>query len=448
MRNMGHWTGNIDKYLFSYVINGMFIELPRGCAYNIRYKLKKTEKRRIGIITLLKKAGHQVKIRDLRNTVPTSFNWTFPHKLFDYQEEVIKDMLEHNGNGMFVVPTGGGKTGMLYRLAYELKQKTLIICHTKELMKQHIGDITECLGILKKDIGQLGGGKKVIGKKITVGMPTTLRNGLDSYKDEFGLVLLDELHLASAPVFNTVVDSFSSKYKIACSATPYRKDQKHIMVFDSFGRIVTQIDEQRLIDNKRILPVKIRVVKTNAYYEPYDDPSSPYFKQYHAYLDYIILNDFRNDLIIKYALREINKGETVVIISDRVGHLKMLYDKITAYGIDCGLVTDAGRKESKHKEIGDNQEIFRKMKTGELKCIVGVPKILTEGINIPKLSRLLIATPTGNNMGRSIQVAGRIRRMSGNKDALIYYFLDEEMSFCKGVFRNLKALFPDTEFAN
>ncbi len=106
-------------------------------------------------------------------------------KLYDYQTEAVKDMLAED-NGVLVAPPGAGKTIMGMEMIYELKQPTLILVHKKQIYSQWLQRIESFLNIPKRDIGQICGSKKTIGKKITVAMLKTLSND-DNSVDMLGL---------------------------------------------------------------------------------------------------------------------------------------------------------------------------------------------------------------------------------------------------------------------
>ena len=51
-----------------------------------------------------------------------------------------------------------------------------------------------------------------------------LDNNIDSLKNSFSMILVDEAHLCPADMFSTALNGLNAKIKIGISATPKRKD--------------------------------------------------------------------------------------------------------------------------------------------------------------------------------------------------------------------------------
>lgn len=128
------------------------------------------------------------------------------HKLFNYQEKAIKDILDTE-NGLLVAPSGSGKTIIGIDIVAKLKQPSLILVHKKQIFGQWLERIEGFLNIPKKEIGQFISNKKKIGKKITVAMVQTLNRleDLNELKNKFGLVIIDECHHMPARLFRNVI---------------------------------------------------------------------------------------------------------------------------------------------------------------------------------------------------------------------------------------------------
>ena len=77
-------------------------------------------------------------------------------QLRDYQNHAVQDMLRRH-RGVLVAPCGAGKTVMALSLIHHRQQKTLILVHTLDLLKQWSNQIQNFLG---QTCGVIGGGKK------------------------------------------------------------------------------------------------------------------------------------------------------------------------------------------------------------------------------------------------------------------------------------------------
>ena len=105
------------------------------------------------------------------------------------------------------------------------KQPALILVHRKQLFDQWVDRIQDCLGISKREIGQIGNQKKKIGKIVTVAMIQSLvrEKSLEHLSNRFGLIIVDECHHVPAKSFREVITQFNSYYLYGLTATPHRK---------------------------------------------------------------------------------------------------------------------------------------------------------------------------------------------------------------------------------
>lgn len=126
--------------------------------------------------------------------------------------------------GVIVVPPGSGKTVMALKIVDEKQQPALIVVHRKQLALQWMERIEAFLGILQKDIGQIGQGKTKIGKQITVAtMQSLAKADLQNLSDVFGLIIVDECHHIPAETFRNTIGKFNSRYLYGLTATLFRK---------------------------------------------------------------------------------------------------------------------------------------------------------------------------------------------------------------------------------
>ena len=111
--------------------------------------------------------------------------------------------------GTLAAPTGSGKTVMALALMARRRQlalmarrrqpalmarrrqPALIVVHTKELMDQWIARIEEFLGISAREVGRIGGGKQIIGDKISVALVQTLCKCAPEIAHHIGFLIVD-----------------------------------------------------------------------------------------------------------------------------------------------------------------------------------------------------------------------------------------------------------------
>jgi superfamily II DNA or RNA helicase len=331
----------------------------------------------IGRVDLIPKGYELVDKRILKPVKFPEFKFT----LRESQKEVYNDCVD---SCVICANPSWGKTFMGVALAAKLMQKTLVIVHTTYLRDQWVSEIKKCLGITA---GIIGGGVFEVNDIITVANVQTLRNKMSTITREFGTIIVDEAHHVPADVFKTIVDAFNARYKIGLTATPWRKDGKHVLLGDYFNpKQYSPFDENRLMPN--IIMIKSEI--------PFNAngmiPWGTRLNELYARDDYM-------ELITNIAHIQALKGHLVLVVADRVEFLRVCADILED---EAMLVTGASTD--------------RDFLNSGKKILFGSSKIYEEGINIPPLSSLVIAKPI-NNDGLLDQLIGRVcRKHEGKKN--------------------------------
>ena len=261
-------------------------------------------------------------------------------------------------------------------IATKLQQKTVIVVHTKFLMEQWVAEVEKVLGI---KCGIIGGGKFIIDSPIVVALIQTLRNRVDDVSKEFGLIITDETHHVPAKVFKETLDKFNARYKIGLTATPWRKDGRHVMLKDYFGmKEYTPKDENALTPTITMVQSDIEL-------------SSASNVAWGTKISNLVANPAYIELVLNLSQAQAERGHKVLTVSDRTEFLETCADVLD------NSMCIIGRTEDRDF-LGSKKDI----------CF-GSIKIFAEGINMPPLSSLIIAVPT-NNQGLLRQLVGRITR--------------------------------------
>ena len=179
-----------------------------------------------------------------------------------YQEPAVEKALRAK-SGIIQAPCGSGKTIIGLEIIARARQPALWLVHTKDLMEQALDRIEEYLQIPKDEIGIIGDGKQVIGENITVGMIQSLERKLDiQLVNKFGLVILDEAHHAPARTFSQVMGAFPARYRFGLTATPYRRDGMHPLMYYTIGYTIHKISRAELMQSGELVAPKFELVPT------------------------------------------------------------------------------------------------------------------------------------------------------------------------------------------
>ena len=147
------------------------------------------------------------EIVDKRLNVPVDF----PDFRFDLREsqQVVYDEIEDNAIINAWVSWGKTFTGLA--IAGKLGQKTLVVTHTVPLRNQWAQEVEKVYGFTP---GIIGSGNFDTSQPITIGNTQTLYRNLPKIKDQFGTIILDEMHHVSSPTFSKIIDTNYARYKL------------------------------------------------------------------------------------------------------------------------------------------------------------------------------------------------------------------------------------------
>lgn len=337
-----------------------------------------------------------------------------------YQEEAIEAAIQRQ-NCIVRAPTGSGKTTTAIGLLARLRLPTLIVVWTSGLMEQWRERIAKELRLPVGEIGQIGGGVRVI-KPITLAMQQSLMKGnAEKLRGVFGLVICDEVQRFGAATFLGVIDAFDAHYRIGISADETRSDGKEFLIYDEFGDVAHEVSREQLIDAGAVLDVECRVIPTDFkadwYVQEREAGGSPNHTQLIAEMS---ADDERTRLAVDVAVREVEAGHQVVVLTHRVEHAKRIAGDLIARGIEAD--TMLGGEENKARF----EEARGRLKAGHLRAVAATVQAMGTGIDIPSLSRGILATPIGANKQLYGQIRGRLCR-TGKDDAVLYVLWDRHV---------------------
>lgn len=348
-------------------------------------------------------------------------------RVYDYQKKALNEILKNN-IGILEAPPGYGKTIIALATLTYRKQKTLIIVHTKELLAQWIQKIEDVLGTEKNDVGIIGGGKEIIGKKITVATYQSLvRKNLKTLADKIGYVIVDECHRVPANTFQKVVKEFKARYLLGLTATPFRKDKLQKLMFLYLGEIIHKIDPAQIsIELKNV--TSILVVRPTDFY-----PTFETVKKFKKIIEVLIKDENRNNLIMRDIINEHSLDKSILVLTGRKEH--------------CSEISRKLNKKAKHSiltgrsSLKERKEILTSFKNKKTRILIATGQLLGEGVDLPFLDTLFLVFPTTSKT-RLIQYIGRVQRK--NKDKIIskiYDYHDQFVSILNFMFLKRKKIY-------
>ena len=416
---MNRWTGNLDRELCIYQAKehgGLII--PRGCFDSVKLAVRQ--------------AGESVQVEDHRRTLP-EVDFTFAGTLKPFQDIAVQDMLRHD-EGVLGAPTGSGKTVMALAIVAEHRQPTLIIVHNKELLNQWIDRIETFLDIPRAEIGQIGAGKKIIGKRITVGIVNSIYPHASLIKHLIGHLIIDECHQAPSRTFTEAVTAFDCRYILGLSATPYRRDGLSKLIYWHLGDRRHQVDRNALQEAWDIVPAEVFIRYTK--FITRRDPSAEYSKM----LSELTEDCSRNSLIAADVVRAAsNGGGACLVLTDRREHAETLWAFVMRQGIKADVLT--GELSAR-----DREEIIGRLNAGSVPVVIATGQLVGEGFDCKCLTTLFMATPLSYH-GRVIQYLGRVLRPApGKEKARVYDYADENIGVLRASAIKRRAIYIQNQW--
>ena len=398
-----------------------YLCLPRGCEMEL--------------LTELEQYGIDVHIID-KTHCGKRIDVEFNGHLRDEQPLALEQLLHHD-TGILSGTTAFGKTVVAIKLIAERKVNTLILVDRISLLKQwreRLSDfliINETLpemaitagkkrGRKKKTsvIGQMGAGKKALSGIVDIAVMQSLsRKGeVKNCVKDYGMVIADECHHASAFSYESILKTTNAKYIYGLTATPTRKDGHHPILFMHCGPIRYRDNAKKQAEKR---PFDYYIIPR---FTSLRIPLNSYEKDVsiqELYSD-VVDNDIRNQQIVEDVLDSYKRGRNCIILTLRTAHVELLAKKLREEVPD--LVILMGGMGAK-----TTREIFQRITdtpADKNLIIVATGSFIGEGFDEPRLDTLFLAMPISWK-GTLQQYAGRLHRLfMDKKEVQIYDYVD------------------------
>ena len=327
---------------------------------------------------------------DEGNTTTIEFNGS----LRPEQVPIQKIFLDQQGGGIISLKCGGGKTVLALSIIATLKTKTIVLVHKDFLMTQWKDRIKQFLPTAK--IGKIQQDTvDVEGKDIVLAMvqSVSVKEYPQEVFEQFGLAVFDECHHLGAEVFFKSMRKVASKYMLGLSATPKRKDGLQ-WVFESFIGPIVYMTKDVVTEG-----VEVNVVD-------YHSDDSTYSKECLNYMGKPVIPKMinhiceywpRTQMILDLCKTNYDMGRKVIILSDRRNHLDVMLAWLLKHEIPSGLYVGGMKPFDLHE-------------SQEKDVILGTFSMAAEGMDIPKLNTIILASPKSD----VVQAVGRIMREKAN----------------------------------
>lgn len=333
----------------------------------------------------------------------------------EYQRQAAESFMgspdSPGGSGVVVLPCGAGKTIVgIYSMTL-LQRRTLILVTNITAAHQWRREILDKTDISERDIGEYSGEAKEI-KPITLAtyqILTYRKKKTDPFihyeifnKENWGLVIYDEVHLLPAPIFKFTAD-LQARRRLGLTATLIREDGHEEDVFTLIGPKKYDIpwkdlERQGWIATARCVEVRVDLPAAEKMHYLSLTPK----KQIRlAYENPLKLN------VVKEIL-ERHKGEQVLIIGQYITQLEQFSQEFS-----IPIIT--GSTPNKLRD-----DLYNDFRIGKVKTLV-LSKVGNFAIDLPDANVAIQISGSFGSRQEEAQRLGRILRPKKKGEQATFY---------------------------
>jgi DNA excision repair protein ERCC-3 len=326
-------------------------------------------------------------------------------------ENFIGNADSPGGSGVVVLPCGAGKTIVgIYAMSL-LQRRTLILVTNVTAAHQWRREILDKTGIDDTAIGEYSGEVKEI-RPVTLAtyqILTYRKKKTDPFihyeifnKENWGLIIYDEVHLLPAPVFKFTAE-LQARRRLGLTATLIREDGHEQDVFTLIGPKKFDVpwkdlERQGWIATARCIEIRVDLPQSEKMRYLSLSPKMQIRLAYE--------NPFK--LIVAKELLEKHKDDQVLIIGQYLTQLEM-------FASECGAPLITGATSNKRRD-----ELYNAFRTGEIKVLI-LSKVGNFAIDLPDANVAIQISGAYGSRQEEAQRLGRILRPKKSNEQAVFY---------------------------
>lgn len=403
-------TYNIPRIISCAELSDEYLALPRGCEESVVEFF----------------ASHEVKVEvEDKTNHGRSIDVLFNGELRGEQQEAVTELLSHN-TGVLSATTAFGKTVTAIGMTAQVHVNSLILIHSKALLKQWIERLQQFLIINEEPqrkkyqrndspIGYLYSGKSALNGIIDIALIQSCisDNEVKPFVRDYGMIIVDECHHVSASGFEQVLKYANAQRVYGLTATPIRKDGHQPIIFMQCGAIRYNADAQQQISQQSF---SRRLIPRFTTFRALTDEKQTYIQLIHDLAE----DKLRNQLIVQDITVNLQEGRTPLVLSHLTEHVETLAQMLSPL---CNhVIVLIGSKSAKERRIAEEQ--LQSISPKEPMVILSTDKYMGEGFDYPRLDTLFMTLPISWKENVK-QCVGRLHRdYEGKTEVRVYDYID------------------------
>ena len=379
----------------------------------------------------LQEQGHSIQYDSdfSKRNLDKSITATFVHSLEtekikarDYQIDAVHNILEHD-RGLILSPTGSGKSFIIYALVRYYVQKNLkvlIVVPTTSLVEQMYTDFID-YGWSSDDYCHrvYGGRERDTDKAVIISTWQSIYNQNKKYFSQFGVVFVDEAHLAKAKSLVGIMTKLTDcKYRIGLTGT-LDGTEVHRLVLEGLFNVHEEVTTTaELIERKELSNLHISCLVLE---HTRENRILMKGKTYQQEMEYLSTHRKRNLFISK-------------LVADLEGNTLVLAQYIEKQLVPlCMMITEMCDDRTVHFISGatptDDREKIRGLVEQSDDCIVVASYgTFSLGVNVKRIHNIVFASPYKSQI-KVLQSIGRGLRTAADKEVLKLFDIADSLVY-------------------
>jgi superfamily II DNA or RNA helicase len=333
-------------------------------------------------------------------------------QLRDYQTALIEKYERAKAAGhrriILVLPTGAGKTVVaseIIRQSVANYQNVLVFSHRREITQQTSDKLA--VNAIGHGIIQAGFSPRPLESVQVASVQTLWQRGIRTDAMDLPpakLLIIDEAHHCPASTYQQIIAAYPDATLLGLTATPCRGDGRGL------GGIFETIVEGPQIAEL----IKLGFLVPTRCYAPVNPDLGGIAVQAGDWVASQLEARMDRPHLVGNIIENWHKfadGRRTIIFACGVGHSVHIRDEFLKSGVQCEHIDGATPKPERDASLA-------RLASGEVKVVTNC-MVLTEGLDIPAASCIVLARPT-RKMGLYRQMIGRaLRPAPGKTDAII-----------------------------
>jgi DNA excision repair protein ERCC-3 len=340
-----------------------------------------------------------------------------PFDLRHYQREAAQVFhaggAASGGSGVIVLPCGAGKTMVGMGVMATLQMATLILCPSTVAARQWTAELLDKTTLTPEQMGEYSGLEKQI-RPVTVAtyQIVTYRprktGGFPHFvlfdREEWGLIIYDEVHLLPAPVFRVTAD-LQARRRLGLTATLVREDGHEKDVFSLIGPKKFDVPWKVLEKQGWIATAECHEVRLHL---SEDDRMAYAIVEEREKYRFAAENSAKLRVLDQLVRK--HRNDNVLIIGQYLDQLERIAKRFQA-----PLITGATK-------VAERERLYAQFREGAIQLLV-VSKVANFAIDLPDANVAIQVSGTFGSRQEEAQRLGRILRPKRNGLLAHFYTL-------------------------